>query len=133
MLRHAKLGTPLSFLEQASGKQLHKRRSNNWKPGTSGNPLGGALLKMRTEAQQARYEELRQALLAELPKPSILELALIGQCADLLERAERRAKGDDQSVRLSRAGVLLLDKLRAGRKEREPKKRLPTLKELGLE
>jgi hypothetical protein len=135
MLRHAKLGTPLSFLEQASGRQLHKRRSNNWKPGTSGNPLGGALLKMRTEAQRARYEELRQAILAEFTsqKPSILELALIGQCADLLERAERRAKGDDQSVRLSRAGVLLLDKLRAGRKEREPKKRLPTLKELGLE
>ena len=88
---------------------------------------------MRTEAQQTRYEVLRQALLAELPKPTILELALIGQCADLLERGERRAKGHDHSVRLSRAGVLLLDKLRQGRKEREPKKRLPTLKELGLE
>jgi len=88
---------------------------------------------MRTEAQQTRYEVLRQALLAELSKPTILELALIGQCADLLERGERRAKGHDHSVRLSRAGVLLLDKLRQGRKEREPKKRLPTLKELGLE
>jgi hypothetical protein len=123
----------LSFEPQANGKQVNKRRSNNWPKGVSGNPLGGALAKMRTEAQQARYEELRQALLDELPKPSILELALIGQCADLLERGERRAKGHDHSVRLSRAGVLLLDKLRQGRKEREPKKRLPTLKELGLE
>jgi len=118
---------------QATGKQVHKRRSNNWPKGVSGNPLGGAIRKIRSEAQQARYEELRQALLAELPKPSILELALIGQCADLLERGERRHKGDDTSVRLSRAGVLLLEKLRAGRKEREPKKRLPTLRELGLE
>jgi len=123
----------LSFEPQANGKQVNKRRSNNWPKGVSGNPLGGALAKMRTEAQQTRYEVLRQALLAELPKPTILELALIGQCADLLERGERRAKGHDHSVRLSRAGVLLLDKLRAGRKEREPKKRLPTLKELGLE
>jgi len=123
----------LSFEPQANGKQVNKRRSNNWPKGVSGNPLGGALAKMRTEAQQTRYEVLRQALLAELPKPTILELALIGQCADLLERGERRAKGHDHSVRLSRAGVLLLDKLRQGRKEREPKKRLPTLKELGLE
>jgi len=123
----------LSFEPQANGKQVNKRRSNNWPKGVSGNPLGGALAKMRTEAQQTRYEVLRQALLAELSKPTILELALIGQCADLLERGERRAKGHDHSVRLSRAGVLLLDKLRQGRKEREPKKRLPTLKELGLE
>jgi len=66
---------------QATGKQVHKRRSNNWPKGVSGNPLGGAIRKIRSEAQQARCEE----------------------------------------------------KLRAGRKEREPKKRLPTLRELGLE
>jgi hypothetical protein len=123
----------LSLLAQASGKQVHKRRSNNWKPGTSGNPLGGAILKIRNEAQQARYEELRQALIAEFSKPSPIELALIHQCADLLERAGRRdPRGDRPTAKLSNAGLRVLDRLRKDREARQTKPRLPSLKELGL-
>jgi len=81
--------------------------------GQCGNPLGGAILKKRTEAQQARYAEIQRELESEFPKATFLERLLIGQCADLFERAERRSpRGDDQATRLASAAV---------RHHREPK------------
>jgi hypothetical protein len=129
----------LSFQDQGSpqgAQQAHRPRWNehSFKPGVSGNPLGGALRKRRTEAQQARYNELVAALAKEFPKATVIETALIQQCADCLERANRRdPRGYRETARLSNAGLRLLERLKKDHAARAPKKRLPSPKELGLE
>jgi hypothetical protein len=107
------------------------RNRTSWKPGQSGNPLGGALLKRRNEQQRKRHAELLAAIGAEFPDPSGLERALIDQCADLFERSGRG--GDNQKVRLARLAIQLLQQLREGRRERAAPKPVPSLAELGLE
>jgi hypothetical protein len=101
--------------------QANKRRSNNWPKGVSGNPLGGAILKARNEAQKARQAELRAAVAAEFAgKLTTLEAVLADQAADALERAERG--GDNNNVRLVRLALQLIEGIRQGRKEREAAK-----------
>jgi hypothetical protein len=101
--------------------QANKRRSNNWKPGQSGNPAGGAILKARTEAQKARQAELRAAVAAEFAgELTTLEAVLADQAADCLERAERG--GDHNNVRLVRCALQIITRIRDGRKERESAK-----------
>jgi hypothetical protein len=110
-----------AVLESAHNRQTPSQtgrsplwRSTSFKPGQSGNPLGGALLKLRNEAQRKRLAELNKAVLSEFPKPTALEKVLIAQVADLLERAGRPGGGD--TVRLSRCAMQVLDKIREGRK-----------------
>jgi hypothetical protein len=129
----------LSFPQSESARQSAGRGAGpspyrnhtSWKPGQSGNPLGGALVKQRNEAQCKRHAELRAAIEAEFPDPNGLERALIDQCADLFERSGRG--GDNQKVRLARLAIQFLQQLRERRRERAASKPVPSLAELGLE
>src|SRR5262249_6630546 len=106
----------------AQANERHpKWRRTSWRKGQSGNPAGGAILKARTEAHRARQAELRAAVAAEFAgELTTLEAVLADQAADALERAERG--GDNNSGRLTRLALQLIERIRQGRKEREAAK-----------
>jgi hypothetical protein len=106
--------------EQASKRHPMANRTS-WVKGQSGNPAGGAILKVRTEKQQARKAELRAAVASEFPgELTTLEAVLVDQAADALELAERG--GDNNRVRLVRLALQVMDRIRQGRAERESAK-----------
>ena len=89
----------------------------SFKPGQSGNPLGGAILKQRNEAQRRRHAELRAAVASEFPgELTTFEAVLVDQAADALERAERG--GDNNRVRLVRLALQVMGRIRQGRTEK---------------
>jgi hypothetical protein len=104
-----------------------QRRSNNWKPGTSGNPLGKALGQHRLVVQIARRDELAAALATEFPDATAYDLALIRSAADLLERAEHKA-ANLASTRMTNSAMRILDRIRDARRAR-PAPALPVMLE----
>jgi hypothetical protein len=83
-------------------------------PGHVHNPHGS---RQRNLAVQARLAELRAAVIADFPKPTALEAALIERAADQLCRAET-ATSHNASVRLTRCAMQLLGQLRQARRDR---------------
>jgi hypothetical protein len=103
--------------EQASKPRHPMANRTSFKPGQSGNPLGGAILKQRNEAQRRRHAELRAAVASEFPgELTTFEAVLVDQAADALERAERG--GDNNRVRLVRLALQVMERIRQGRTEK---------------
>jgi hypothetical protein len=127
----------LSFEAQGSGqgpRQGHKPRWNehSFKPGQSGNPLGGAIRKIRTEAQHARKAELRAAVASEFTdKLTTLETVLVDQAAEALELAERAS--DNARVRLVRLALSLMERIRRQREASKPKAKQRSMSDIEKE
>jgi hypothetical protein len=95
--------------------------------GHSGNPHGPKVYLERQAASKAHAAELLKALAAELGgKLSAVDLAFASQAAAMLAKAHYSEK---HRVHLTTKAGAIIDRLRA----RYPaKKRLPSLRELGL-
>ena len=106
-------------IEQAPARKPNSRlrRSNNWKPGQSGNPLGKAVIAYRSAEHDTRRDELAAAIASDFPNPTPFELALIRTAADLLERSENRA-ANHTSLRMANSAVRIIGKIRDARAAR---------------
>jgi hypothetical protein len=94
-------------------------RGRQWPKGTSGNPLGGAVVAKR-------ITELFESMRADFHDLTAVETELLLQAARLMWRAERVRDGDT-AVRLTNSASRLLTNLRNGRRQREPA--MPTLQD----
>ena len=79
-------------------------RGRPWKPGQTGNPLGGAVIAKR-------ITELFDSMRTDFADLSAVEVALLWQAARLMWRSER-CKDGNTAVRLTNSASRLLTNLR---------------------
>jgi hypothetical protein len=97
------------------GRALTGSAQTQWKPGQSGNPRGGASIRVRV---QARMVELA-AEHGGLDALTQFERTLVEQAAKLLERKGPMSAEDH--VRISNAVVRFMTKVERSRKKAQPK------------